>query len=222
MGTTSRVDVISSIFPQEERMRLWRKSNKMLKVSVSEVIRFWRRYADPLRGTIVATNSAFFLVNHRRSGVVHVSDIVKTVIYGEREVVMPLTEHKLRLLARGILYHVLFKRAFAPRVTGLFELPIAHPIDDVVLVGTLDALVFLDKPVLIEVKSSTTDATINFGILQLKMYWCMLKQFSDIDVSEAYVVTPKAVVPVDAPMSRRELVAFIRHHKATIPDAEPR
>lgn len=203
---------VDRLFPVEERMKVWRKSNKMFKVDADTVVRFWRYNADPLRGTLIKTNDVFLLVN-RPSGQVHVSDVVKGVIYGEVSPIMVLDEHKLKVLARGILFHKLFRARFSPRVRAVFELPVACSVADAVVVGTLDVLVYPEEgngAWLIELKSSSTKTTINFGVLQVKMYWCILKNFTDVEVSSAYVLTPKYTVEVDRPITKKELSIIVK------------
>lgn len=207
---------IDAVFPVEERIRLWRKSNKMFKVDIETVLRFWRRNADPLRGTLIKTNNVFLIINIPGSHV-HVSDIVRGVVYGEVESVMKLTEHRLRLLARGILFHKLFRRRFSPRVRAVFEVPIACSVGDVILVGNVDALVYSEDGLwLVELKSSSTEPTLNFGSLQAKMYWSMFEYFTDVRVTAAYVVTPKLSVEIDRPLSKRELKWLVNMYETKL------
>lgn len=208
---SSTTDEIDALFPVNERIKIWRKANKMFKVDVDTVINFWRRNADPLRGTIIRTNNHFILVNYTRPDQFHISDVIRYVVYGERTSMTVLTEHRLRLMARGILYHKLFKRRFAPQMRAVFEIPITCVINGVVLIGTVDVIVFLDdKTYLIEVKSSTTDATLNFGTLQAKLYWTILERFTDVKISSSYVVTPKHVLRVDKPLTKGEFRRLIQ------------
>lgn len=204
----SSPEIIDTLFPVDERVEILRKANKMFKVDTDTLVRFWRREADPTRGFLVKTNNYFVLVNHDE--MVHVSDIVRDVIYNERRSILVLDEHKARVLARGILYHKLFKRRFASRVRGVFEIPIVCSVGDMRLVGTIDLLLFLEDGVhLIELKSSSTETTLNFGALQVKMYWSMLEYFTDVVVTSAYVIAPSRTLKVDRPLSRKELTRFV-------------
>ncbi|MEM1561286.1 MAG: hypothetical protein QXN35_07005 [Ignisphaera sp.] len=208
----SSPEMIDTFFPINERLEILRKSNIMFKVDADTLLKFWRREADPTRGFLIKLNNYFVLVNHDNS--IHISDIVRDVIYNERRSILVLDKHKVRILSRGILYHKLFRKRFASRINAVFEIPIACSIDDVNLVGTIDLLLFLDDEVhLIELKSTSTETSVNFGVLQVKMYWSLLEYFTDVIVSSAYVVTPKHTIKVDRPLSRRELIRFIKTWK---------
>ncbi|MEM1694615.1 MAG: hypothetical protein QXH21_08035 [Ignisphaera sp.] len=211
----SSPEIVDTFFPIEERIEILRKANKIFKVDPDTLVQFWRREADPTRGFLIKINNYFVLVNHDE--LIHVSDIVRDVIYNERRSILILDEHKMRILARGILYHKLFRKRFSSRIRGVFEFPILCQLGDIFLVGTIDLLLYTDDGTyLIELKSSSTETTLNFATLQVKMYWSILEYFTDVIVTSAYVVTPKQTLKVDRPLSRWELKRFVEAWRKNI------
>jgi len=183
----------------------------MFKKDIDFVLKFWKRHADPLRGTIIKAYNKFLLVSHTEPNVIHVSDIVKMIIYNENNIVSVLDEKRVRILARGILYHELFRMRFGDRIKAVFEFPISWHIGPYILVGNIDMIIPTDDGYyIVELKSSNTETTINFGIIQVKMYWCMLKHFYNMNVIAAYVSTYKQDIEVIEPISKRELKSLVR------------
>ena len=208
---------LASIIPYEERLSVWKKSNIMFKLDVDSVLVFWRRFADPLRGTIIKAYNKYLLISYEDPRVIHVSDIVRMLIYGESNNVSVLDEHRVRILARGILYHYLFRKRFGDRVKAVFEFPIVCNVGSVIVVGTIDMLVTAnDGYYIVELKSTNTETTINFGVIQVKAYWSILENFHNIKVTGAYVSTPRTDIFVDRPISKRELRRLVAlYAKAT-------
>lgn len=201
---------LAALIPYHERMVVWKKSNVMFKVDANRVLAFWKRHADPLRGTIVKAYNKYVLISYEDPSIVHVSDIVKMLIYGEANTATVMDEHRMRVFARGLLYHYLFRKRFSDKLTAVFEFPITCYIDPFIVVGNIDALVLSDDGYyVIELKSSSTETTVNFGVIQVKIYWFILENFYDLNVVGAYVSTPKSDVYVDKPMSRREVKRLV-------------
>lgn len=197
---------LNALFPVDERVKLWKKANIMFKADMETVLRFWRRHADPLRGTLLKAYNKYLLVSHTEPHIVHVSDIVRYLIYGEVAEAVVSDEKKIRILARGILYHYLFMRRFGSKVKAVFEFPISWGVGPFTLVGNVDMLISWDDGLhLVELKSSSTENTMNFGVLQAKIYWCILANFVQVPVVKAYVLTPKYSVPINKPVTKREL-----------------
>jgi len=202
---------LQTLFPYNERLQIWKKSNIMFKKDIDSVLKFWRRHADPLRGTIIKAYNKFLLVSHTEPNVVHVSDIVKMIIYNDSNIVSVLDEKKVRILARGILYHELFRMRFGDRIKAVFEFPISWHIGSYILVGNVDMIIPTDDGYyIVELKSSNTETTINFGIIQVKMYWCVLKHFYNMNIIAAYVSTYKQDIEVVEPMTKRELRSLVK------------
>jgi len=202
---------LPKLFPYEERLEIWKKSNIMFKKDIDFVLKFWRRHSDPLRGTIIKAYNKFLLVSHTEPNIVHVSDVVKMIIYNEASTVSILDEKKVRILARGILYHELFRRKFGDRIKAVFEFPISWRVGSYILVGNIDVVIpGNDGIYIVELKSSNTETTVNFGVIQVKMYWCMLKHFYNMNVVAAYVSTPKQDIEVTEPMSKRVLKNLVK------------
>lgn len=202
---------LTTLFPYEERIDIWKKSNVLLKKDIDFVLKFWHLHADSLRGTLVKAHNKFLLVSHTDRNIVHVSDIVKLIIYNEMNGVVVLDERKLRILARGVLYHELFRRRFGDRVKAVFEFPVSLNVGSYVLVGNIDMIIDSeDGYYIVELKSSNTETTINFGVIQVKIYWCMLEHFFNLNIAGAYVSTPKQDVKVSEPLTKRELKALVK------------
>lgn len=209
---------IHKLFPIDERMAIWKKSNIMFKANIDRVIRFWNRLSDYTRGTIIKTYNKYIYLPHNNPCIIHVSDIVRYFIYGETLSAV-IDEHRLRILARGLLYHHLFRKKFADRVKAAFELPIACTIYPYTVVGTVDVFIPSDSGrgvYILEVKSSSTETTLNFGVLQVKAYWCMLEKLIDVKVVKAYVVTPKTHLEVSRPVTRRELKRMVELYASAL------
>ena len=208
---------LEELFPLEERKIIWKKSNIMFKTDMDTVLKFWRRFADPLRGTLLKAYNKYILISHVEPYIIHVSDIVRYLIYGEVAEAVVTDEKKIRILARGILYHYLFMRRFGGRVKAVYEFPITWCIDPFTIVGNVDILIPSDSGVyLIELKSSSTENTVNFGVLQTKIYWCILEKLMGISVIRGYVLTPKLTVEVDKPITKRELKKLIKIYAKAI------
>ena len=199
----------------DERRQVLQKANILLKRDIDFVVSFWRRFADPLRGTVVPVGDSVMLISHVESDIVHVSDIVRAIIYGEVSDVLIVDEKRFRLMARGILYQYLFRLRFGSRIKAVFELPIAWPINDVLVLGTVDMLVPIDDSFfIVELKSSSSPKTVSFGVLQVKMYWCLLSHFYNLRVAGAAVSTPKRDIVVSEPLRPRELRRLVKMYLA--------
>lgn len=203
---------VNAVFTLPERQELLRKAGVMFKVDIDRVLGFMARFTDPTRGTIIRTNNKYIYVSVSNSNVVHVTDIVRYIIYNEKEPARIIEEKNVRLLARGLLYHVLFKKRFASRVNAAYEIPVSCLVDDIVLLGTLDVIVYADNGdiCLIEVKSSSTETTINYGIVQTRIYWGMLKHYTDVDLTNSFVVTPHETVLIEKPLPKQDLFKLLR------------
>lgn len=202
---------LSRLFPYEERRELLRKSNILFKKDMDFILRFWRKYADPLRGTLLKAFDKYILVSHVEPNVIHVSDIVRTLIYNTVNDVVVTDEKRIRLLARGILYHYLFRKRFGGRVKAVFEYPVSWYIEPFTVIGNVDVIIPVDEGhYIVELKSTDTDTTINFGVIQVKIYWCMLENFYNLSILGAYVSTPKRDIKVDKPITKRELKRLVK------------
>ena len=201
---------VEKLVPVEERQELAEKARVAFIMELNDLLRVWRRFSDHLRGTLVNAYNRFILLNHNRPDIIHVSDIVRHVIYGESSEFTILDEERLRVMVRGLLYHHYFRKRIALKAPVCAEFPVAGSIGPYIVVGTVDLLVPMDEGyILVEVKSSASEETKGYGILQTKIYWLLLETFSQLKILEAYVSTPKEDVPVDGPLRPRELKRLV-------------
>jgi hypothetical protein len=202
---------LAELFPYEERKAVLRKANIIFKKDMDMVLKVWQRFADPLRGTLVKAYNKYIMISHTEPDVIHVSDIVRLLIYNEANDAIVTDEKKIRILARGILYHYLFRRRFGGRVKAVFEFPITWYVDPFTVVGNVDVILpDGDEYYIVELKSSNTETTINFGVVQVKIYWLILKEVYNLNVAGAFVSTPKQDIEVDNPITKRELKKLVK------------
>jgi len=197
---------LATLFPYEERQAILRKANIMFKKDMDFVLKYWKRHSNPLRGSIIRAYNKYVLVSHTDPRIVHVSDIAKMLFYDDVSRVSIVDEITVRVLARGIFYHELFRKRFGDRVKATFEYPMAWYVKPLILVGNVDMIIDSgDGFYVVELKSTSTENTINYGIVQVKIYWGMLEHFYNVNVQGAFVSTPKQDIEVTEPVTKREL-----------------
>jgi len=200
---------LEALAPQPERLEIRRRASAAFKAPREELPRIWRRYSEPLRSTLVELPGGYLVVEYREEGVVHVSDIVRYAIYGELPGPRVLGEGELRVMVRGLLYHSLYRRLVLSRATAYTEYVAALPVAGAVVVGSVDAVVFDGgRAYIVEAKSSDSPRTLDYGVLQAKVYWRVLADLG-FEVAGAYVQTPTRTVDVGAPLRRRELRSLV-------------
>lgn len=202
---------LSSLFPYSEREDILRKANVAFVVGMDELLKLWKMFADPLRSSLLKAYNRFVLLSHVAPDIVHVSDIVKMLVYGETSEATIIDEEKLRILARGALYHYLFRKKFGERIKAVFEFPVSWYVEPFTVVGNVDIIIPGEEEYyVVELKSTNTESTINFGVLQVKIYWCLLKNYYNLNIAKAYVSTPKTDIEVDKPITKRELKRLVK------------
>lgn len=208
-------ELIEEIFPASERKEIAYKSNVMFVVNNERVSKYFYTTTDTLRATVFPLKAGFVSFRHIEEGLIHVSDLVRTVIYGEPTLVEYFDLERIRIFARGLLFHTIFRKRLGARLRATFEYPITYQVvvdgHPYILVGSIDAIAFTDdnKCFVIEVKSGSSDKTVEYGMLQTAIYWLMLEH-QHTSVAGGLVVTPDLVVEVMRPISKRELTVLTK------------
>ena len=205
--------ILEELIPSRLREKAKKKSRIAFKLPREKLVVIWKKYADPLRGTIIPLQESYLLVNYFEEGLIHVSDIVRPIFYPEPYPLL-LHENRFRVLVRGVLYHELLKRYVEAEVEVdaemVWEFPVTAVIGGYVIVGNIDTMIiFDDKCIVVEHKSSESTKTVEFGTLQVGIYARILREYYGFNNIEAYVLTPTSIYKIPRMPTIREIQRLI-------------
>ena len=195
-------EITDRILPLDLRIRASRLARRAFRMSAEELARVLelsgRSIVYPLKDHVAA-------VRIHEAGTIHVGELLSGKIYGEGRVRIMDIDHARRL-ARGVIFHRIIWRYLSRQAQCVPELQLSYFIGNMMLVGTVDSLCYIEEfdsgsPVIYEFKSSSSDKSIAYGILQGQIY-SHIAWSQGIKVPAYCVLSPRTVLCFRSSRSR--------------------